>query len=102
MESMELNGYHIGITVHYLTNAALEDIKAVFQNFPVRVKEVFKINGIQQYYTDVVEIELPPITRYNREMAKDILLNILETDGVQHLDDYYEYPIYDLQKRKIN
>lgn len=102
MEPMELKCYHIGITVRYLTNAALEDIRAVFQNFPIRVKEVFKINGVQQYYTDVIEIELPPLTRYDREMAKDILLNILEIDGIQHLDDYYEYPVYDLQKCEIN
>lgn len=102
MEPMELRYcYHIGITVRYLTNAALEDIRAAFQNFPVRVKEVFKINGVKQDYTDVIEIELPP-TGYDRETAKDVLLNILEIDGIQHLDDYYEYPIYDLQKCEIN
>lgn len=97
MEPMELKCYHIGITVRYLTSAALEDIRAAFQNFPVRVKEVFKINGVKQDYTDVIEIELPPITRYEREMAKAILFNILAINGIEHMDDYYEYPIYDLQ-----
>ena len=96
MELMEVSCYHIGITVRYLTNAALEDIKAAFYNFPVRVKEVSELNGVKQTCTDVSEIELPP-TGVDREAAKDILLNILELNNIQLLDDYYEYPIYDLQ-----
>lgn len=97
MEPMELKCYHVGVTVFYLTNAALEDIKAAFQNFPVRIKEVFKINGVKQDYTDVIEIELPPTE--DLETAKDVLMNILEINNIQHHDDYYEYPIYNLHDR---
>ena len=97
MGPMELKCYHVGMTVFHLTTTALEDIKAAFQNFPVRIKEVSKLNGVKQDYTDTIEIELPPTE--DLETAKDVLMNILEINNIQHHDDYYEYPIYNLHDR---
>lgn len=94
---LTLDCYHIGITVFYLTQGAFEDIKAAFQNFPVRLREVSKLNGVKQDYADTIEIELPPTE--DLETAKDILMNILEINNIRHYDDYYEYPIYDLLSR---
>lgn len=94
---LTLECYHIGITVFYLTQVAFEDIKAAFQNFPVRLKKVSKLNGVKQDYTDTIEIELPPTE--DLETAKDILMNVLEINNIQHHNDYYEYPIYDLHDR---